>query len=150
MLIYKKPFDNPPTAPVAELALAAPLPSYPTRFVSVSPNRPFCVLRNASQPYQNTLTLSLSDLPDTGALEVQLRKLTDRWMRTLRANDDRVRIDHRNKRVHVSGVWSGLWNEYESTWATVRLLSHGDPVTDWSSSFIVADDAAACGNVNHF
>ena len=67
-------------------------------------------------------------------------------LRTRTVDGRDVRIEP-GMRIAISGIWSDLWQEYEATWATVRLLLDGAPLTRWSPSFIIADDAAACVQV---
>ena len=128
------------------MADPAPLPEYTAHIQSLSPGSPSCVLRSSEHQYEKTLAIAVPDLPDSPGIEVQIRKVAAKDLRTRTVDSRDVRIEP-GMRIAISGIWSDLWQEYEATWATVRLLLDGAPLTRWSPSFIIADDAAACVQV---
>lgn len=147
VLVYWNPFNNPPSTdfPPRPATTPAPLRDYPSHISAISPAPPSCVLRNATQQQQNTLTITVPDLSYSANIEIEVRKIAAKDHLRWSTDGRNVRVN--GTQVSVSGIWSHLWREYEATWGTIRLLRNGSPFTSWSDSFIVADDAAECGDV---
>ncbi len=147
VLVYRNPFNNTPTRKddSRESVPAAPLPDYAANIDAIRPEPTACVLRDSARGIDSTLALTVSGLSEVREVEVEVRKIAaqDR----VRAGADSIHVSPSGTRMMVSGIWSRLWEEYEATWATARLLKNGVPTTRWSTSFIIADDAVACNDV---
>ena len=148
VLIYRSPMNNAPAGAAPSPTPSptpAPLPAYPATITGISPSPPSCVLRNGG-----TLRLSFDELPDSGTLTVQIRKIAfrDRLNLPLGYNADAPHIENGNEIV-VDTVWRGLWRDYEKTTAIARLLLNGDPVSAWSPPFAIADDERTCAKSDY-
>ena len=126
------------------LPTAAPLPEYPVSLHIVRPQPPSCILRIPHQSSDGTLEMIANGLPSSGRLQLQLRKVADSDLHTFRVGGGDVRIE--GKRIFIERVWNHVWREYEKTAAFVRVIQDGQPLTSWSSSFMIAADAETCGH----
>lgn len=144
VLVYWNPMKNPPRSAEEheELERPVPLPEYPTEVRVVSPSPPDCVLRFPDHPADGILKLSTEDLPDLNRLQLQIRKIASADVHTLPINGDGARVE--GTTISVRQIWSHLWREYENTAAFVRVLRDGKPLTGWSPSFTIAEDAKTC------
>ena len=146
VLVYWNPLNNPPhpDGPTNVLPTAAPLPEYPVSLHIVRPQPPSCILRIPHQSSDGTLEMIANGLPSSGRLQLQLRKVADSDLHTFRVGGGDVRIE--GKRIFIERVWNHVWREYEKTAAFVRVIQDGQPLTSWSSSFMIAADAETCGH----
>ena len=145
VLVYRNPLNNPPRIDGAANAPppAAPLPEYRVTLRVVAPEPPSCILRTPGQSSDGILEMIAYGLPSSGQLQLQFRKVTDSALHTFPVGYRDIHID--KGRIFVKGLWSRLWSEYERTAVFVRVLHNGQPLSNWSTSFMVADDAQTCG-----
>ena len=145
VLVYRNPLNNPQrrNQQPNEFGPPAPLPEYPTNIRAISPPPPYCVLRSPDQSSDGTFALIVDSLPTSNGLQLQVRKIASTALHNLPINGSDARIE--GNAILVGQVWTHLWREYEKTAAFVRVLQDGEPLTGWSSSFMIADDAEACG-----
>ena len=149
VLVYHNPFDNPPagSAP-GQATTTPPVPQFPHAIESVSPQPPYCVVRNSPHAYEKTLELRTDALPENWRqMALQFRRVTDRhreWL-SLRhqgvvgAKGDDITID-------MGEYGGGLWGDRAKLTLTVRLMADMDtPLTNWSPAFVLADDVESCG-----
>ena len=147
VLVYWNPFNNvaqPSQTP--ENADDAPMPAYQATITSVDPQPPNCVLRDASHVNERTLELVVDGISQSGELELQIRKVGSTLWQTAtvrpQIGDDgqaRIRLDQRE-------LWRDLWPLYEKATMTARLIyPSGEPITNWSPAFLLANDVNTCG-----
>ena len=146
VLVYRKPLggltmENDKSG---TLAPPAPLPDYPATIREVSPPPSACVLRSAVGLPQGSLVLTVDGLPESGRLNLQIRKIASADTNSLAIDGSHARIQ--NGRVVVEGIWPHLWLEHPSVSAVVQVMQDGQPVTGWSPKFGIADDAATCAD----
>ena len=132
VLVYWNPLNNPPPDS-KRLAIIR----------SISPARPFCVLRTSTQPHQRAATLIVDGLPESNDLALQIRKLAFSDVHT--HSFDAGGVQRTGNRIVIDWIWSWLLDQYDKTSVIIRVLLNGEPVTDWSPSLAIADDAYICG-----
>ena len=149
VLVYHKPFDNPPadTAP-GQATTTPPAPQFPHAIESVSPQPPYCVVRNSRHAYEKTLELRTNGLPENWrGLSLHFRRLTDvhrEWLGLAASGEVRVKGD--DIIVDIGGLGGRLWGDRAKLSLTVRLMADEDtPLTNWSPAFTLANDVESCG-----
>ena len=149
VLVYYNPFGNPPADPTPSPATATPpMPEYPLAIESVTPQHPYCVVRSSRHAYERTLELRTGGLPeDWRNLVLHFRRLTDvhrEWLYL--SSRDTVRVSGDSIIVDIGRFGSRLWNDREKLTMTVRLVSsEGVLLSNWSPSFVLADNVEVCG-----
>ena len=146
VLVYRKPFDNPPPDDSEPPPQRAPLPDYPIAVASVHPEPPYCIVRDSQNEYERTLTLTTGAAITTEKLSLEFRKVTSRDVR--RREIDPGGSSQVNVDMRIAG--HGLWNDHARVTMTARIVQRGvvqggDVLSGWSPAFVLADDVAACG-----
>ena len=116
---------------------------HPAVIRAITPPQPYCVLRVSEQAHQRSATLVVDDLPNSDDLQLEVRKLAFADVHTFLIDGFGVRKT--GNRIVIDGIWPYLWPEYDKTSVIARVLLDGKPVTGWSPSFTIANDAASCG-----
>ena len=154
ILVYYNPFGN-PQQPAPQTTRRSPTPSpptpqYPLTVESVTPEPPYCVMRESRFGYEKTLTLVVDGFPEAGwdDLLLEFRRVTDAHRERLAVSDSsQVRVDGNRIIVDMSRVFGRhIWSDRDKLTLTIRILgSYGTPVSNWSPAFLLADDVEACG-----
>ena len=145
VLVYKNPFNNKPD-PVEQRALEAPVPEHPVVIRSVSPEPPFCVVRNSQRAYETTLNLMVDGLPEQRNLTLEFRKLTSRHREFVDIGYASIQYGGAHIRFRATSIWRRLWAHLDKVVLTVRILDRaGAPVSNWSPAFVLAGDVEICG-----
>ena len=140
VLVYWNPLNN----PLTKDERAAALPEHSATIRAVDPLPPRCILRTGAQSDDGNLFLTVDGLPDSGRLELQIRKIASADLHNVPINGHDAHVSEDT--ISVGRIWTHLWTEYEKTAMFARVLFDGQPLTSWSTSFIVADDAETCGH----
>lgn len=119
--------------------------SYSPTIQSVAPSPPYCVLRNSNALYERLLVLTGQGFPSGENHHLQFRNVNTthhsihfgmevNWESATRITIDMGRIKHL------------LWDDSKLD-LTVRVTGGPDfePLSGWSPTFTLADDAATCG-----
>ena len=79
VLVYHNPFDTPPTDPAPSPATTEPpAPEYPLAIESVTPERPYCVVRDSRQRLRADTGVADGGIPENWrSLTLHFRRLTD-------------------------------------------------------------------------
>ena len=154
VLVYYNPFGN-PQRPAAQTTPDSPTPTpptpqYPLTVESVTPEPPYCVVRESRFGYERTLTLVVDGLPEAGwrDLSLEFRRVTDAHRERLAVSDSsQVRVDGNRIIVDMSrGFGRHIWYDRDKLTLTIRILGNsGAPVSNWSPALLLADDVEACG-----
>ena len=156
VLVYYNPFGNPqrpaPQTTPGSPTPSPPTPQYPLTVESVTPEPPYCVVRESRFGYEKTLTLVVDGFLEAGwgDLLLEFRRVTDAHRERLAVSDSsQVRVDGNRIIVDMSRVFGRhIWSDRDKLTLTIRILgSHGVPVSNWSPAFLLADDVEACGIV---
>ena len=147
VLVYLNPFNN--TLEPGELrSREAPVPEHPVTIQSVSPEPPFCVVRNSRRAYETTLNLMVDGLAEQRNLTLEFRKLTSLHREVLDIGLASVFDDGSRITLSEDSIWRRLWGHLDRVALTVRILEGGhagSPVSNWSPAFVLADDVEVCG-----
>ena len=149
VLVYHNPFGNPPADPAPSPATTAPpVPEYPLAIESVTPQHPYCVVRDSRHAYERTLELRTSGLPeDWRSLVLHFRRIADvhrEWLH-LSARDV-VRVSGDSIIADMGRYGGRLWGHREKLTLTARIVSgEGAPLSNWSPAFVLADNVESCG-----
>ncbi len=154
------PTETPtPASRAALLPTAAPEPtSVPlvdvnaVTFERVDPELPLCVLRDSQRGHETRLHLRLGNMPEN-RLHLFQRRLEFRNQATLGTVvidlslfPSLIQIEESGIMVPMSYYGTRLWANLERLELTARLVDFdGEPVTDWSPEFALAQDEEACG-----
>ncbi len=146
VLMYLNPFDNQQQAPmeVSESSENVPSPEYPIRIEAVDPIPPFCLARHSNNVYETTLELKVDQVPDP-ASTLEFRKVTSLFREFIDMRNPSVQIE--DSVITIKGMrwWRRFWPHVGRATLTVRVLSDGEPISNWSPAFLVADNVGACG-----
>ena len=144
VLVYRNPFGNPAKTD-STLLQPAPLPDYPVTVASVSPEPPFCAVRNSPYAYERQLSLTLQVLPNEDNLQWEFRKLTSERVYRILFSDNRIGRTGNRFNIDMAEFGYMLWGDHASVQLTVRVVrSGGLPVSNWSPAFLLTEDVAAC------
>ena len=167
VLVYYNPFNSPAREASSPLvSAAAPVPSYPVTIESVSPEPPYCVLREPprshllqesprSHPIQEslrshgtTLKLVVDGLSASDDATLEFRKVGSRYRHRMRLDRARSGSDESLIVIAESEFWERVWPNYEKLTMTVRITTDGEePLSSWSPAFLLADDVSSCGAI---
>ena len=149
VLIYYKPFDNPPTdAPATSRSpTVPPTPEYPVTIESVSPEPPHCVVRRSRRDYETTLGLVVDAIPEGGNPHLQFRRVAGFHREQLSLASDMVRQGGNQITLDMGRLGPRLWWDRQKLTLIIRITDGfgGPPLSNWSPAFILADDVATCG-----
>ncbi len=146
VLVYRNPFDNPTPSGDSTTAQPAPLPEYSVTIRSVHPEPPFCAVRSSSSIYERRLSLEFQGLPTDGTFQLEFRKLTSENVHRVAFSDNRVARTGVGFNIDMGRLGRSLWSDHEHVQLTVRVVrGNGEPLSNWSPGFVLAEDVAACG-----
>ncbi len=148
VLVYRNPFNNKPE-PAEQQTIEAPVPEYPVTFQSVDPEPPSCIIRNSPRTDARTLSLMVEGMADRRDLALQFRKVTSRHREFLDIGPELISNNGTRITISENGIWRRLWGHLDRVVITVRILERGHPgtpVSNWSPAFVLAENAATCGN----
>ena len=146
VLVYRNPFNNQPSSPSAPAVPPAPLPEYSVAIASVDPEPPFCAVRSSSHGYERLLTLGVDGPPVDGSFSLEFRKVGAEHLYRLSLSDSRVRRTASRFTIDMAGLGRSLWADHKRVKLTVRVVrGSGEPLSNWSPAFVLADNVAACG-----
>ena len=146
VLVYRNPFGNPTPTGGSAPPQPAPLPEYPVTVESVSPEPPFCAVRSSPDIYQRRLTLDFQGIPTDGSLQLEFRKLTSVNVHRAPLSDPRLGRAGGRFTVDMRTLGPSLWSDHERVQLTLRVArTSGEPLSQWSPAFLVAEDVSACG-----
>ncbi len=148
VLVYKNPFNNPPVTAADSPPLEdIPNPTYLVSIESVEPEPPFCVIRQTSRAYERKLELVVTGLPEQRFIPLEFRKLISLHREHFTAEPVRLEDGRSLITVDLPHFWERIWSHIGRVTLTVRVLdrSGGQPISNWSPAFLLADDVGACG-----
>ncbi len=145
VLVYRNPFGTVTPPPAGATVQPAPL-EHPITVESVSPEPPFCAVRSAADLYERRLSLAFQGLPADGTLQLEFRKLTAEHLHRVSFSDSRVSGAGGRISMDMDRLGRSLWTDHERVQLTVRVVrASGEPLSNWSPVFLLADNVAACG-----
>lgn len=157
VLVYHNPFGN-PQQPAPQTASGSPTPSpptpqYPLTIRAVTPEPPYCVVRQSDRSYEKTLTFVVDGVENISeaawpGLTLMFRRVTDAHRDRLSISDgSQVRVDGNRIIVDMGGGFGNyIWWDRDKLTLTVQLIGGEDvPLSNWSPAFLLADDVEACG-----
>ena len=146
VLVYRNPFGNPTPPGDGAPTQPAPLPNYPVTVQSVSPEPPFCAVRSSSHGYERRLSLVLEGLPTNGDPSLEFRKIAAEHTYRTPFRDSRIQTAGTRLTMDMAQLGPALWGDHDRVKLTVRVVrGNGEPLSNWSPAFVLADDVAACG-----
>ncbi len=150
VLVYWNPFDNPPVESgqpsSTPTARTAPLREYPMTVESVSPELPYCALRQSVHDYEMTLGLTVSGSSSAAGNKIEFRKVTTSHLERISWDSDLVEADGPEVTIDLGEWGKRVWAEDPKVLLTLRLtLDDGTPISNWSPTFWLADDVDECG-----
>ncbi len=143
--VYWDPFNNKPEQRERQTWEAA-VPEHPVAIRSVSPEPPFCVVRDSRRAYETTLNLMVDGLSEQRNLTLEFRKLISLHREVVDFGPTSI-VDG-GSRITLTDVsiWHRMWGHLDKVMLTVRILDRsGAPVSNWSSAFVLADNVEICG-----
>lgn len=169
VIVYLDPFDNPArepanTSPGASEPNATPVPEHAFAIISVDPQPPQCVVRNARATSPHILEFEIERLGrHWEGMAIQFRRITFDQMKALELDRTGIRradSGRHNLTVNMSRWGGRLWADLDRVVLTARIAliavgvlgtSHIPdnhpliPVSDWSPAFVLAEDEESCG-----
>ena len=144
--VYYNPFNNSPPPPTEFTSHdPAPLPEYPITIRSVSPGPPYCLSRSSAREYETTLEFVVDGLSSRRDLTLEFRKVTSRHRGHLHVSHARIEEGGTRITANRQGLWQNLWPYMDKVTLTARILQGETPVSNWSPTFLLADDSTSCG-----
>ena len=146
VLVYYNPFSGPGSLPSESPTSLASLPEYPIEIASVDSLPPNCVLAEPASHYQTDIELVVEGLAGIDDAQLEFRKVASgrrhrMSMASVQTNQDASLIT-----IRGSGFWKHTWPGQDRLVMTVRVVSNdGEPLSNWSPAFVVADDVTSCG-----
>ena len=136
-----------PTPTVTPTPTATPpAPTYSVTIESISPEPPYCVVRQSDRGYEKALRIEVAGLTPGMGLTFEYRREDDAHRELLDPSSYTVRGGRANITVDMGIFGQRLWGERDKLTMTVRALSRDlRPLSDWSPAFLLAEDVEACG-----
>ena len=147
VLVYWNPLNTPaqPSTPQVDIT-DAPIPEYQATIGSVNPQPPYCVIRDSSSAYEQTLEFVVDGISESGQSELQIRKVGSTFLRAVKVRPQFGENEEARIRLDRGELWKDLWPLYEKVTMTARLIEpDGQAVTNWSPAFLLANDVESCG-----
>ena len=149
VLVYLNPFNNTQgpaekRSPEPRPRDAAGGPKYAATIQAVSPEPPFCVVRDSRHAYEARLELTVDGLPGQN-FTLELRRVGRLHREVIEIPPGFIQNNRSHITVAGRSTWGRLWPNVDKVTLTARVLDHGKPVSNWSPSFLLAEDVESCG-----
>ena len=146
VLMYLNLFATTPRPSTESPAPVPPLPAYPVEIKDISPEPPYCVVRDSQHGYETTVHMTVDGIDQARSAYLQFRRVTDydREVISVLRGD----LNPENSRISFSlgELPIHRWQEWKKVTMTVRVVKEdGQPLSGWSPAFLIADDVATCG-----
>ena len=148
ILVYRKPFDNPPRQRTATTTDATPpSPEYTATIHLASPEPPQCVIATSSRAGENTLRLGVEGISEIRDMDFmfQFRRVTGAHRERLYPASGVVQVDAAGIGIDMSQVNAHHWTSRGKATLTLQITDYlGASLSNWSPAFILAEDKESC------